>query len=190
MLKKIVMGGLAVGAALIQSAGEPRAQAEGRAFGFAFEAIDGRPMALSDFAGKVLLVVNTASFCGFTSQYEGLQALYQTYKDRGLVVIGVPSQDFHQEAKTEAEVADFCKGAFGVTFPLTKIYSVKGAQAHPFYRWANETAGEKGAVRWNFHKFLVAADGRLAAYFPTSLNPTSPKVTAAIEAELAKRPQT
>ncbi|MDZ4791556.1 MAG: glutathione peroxidase [Hyphomicrobiales bacterium] len=186
-LKQMVLGGLAVGAALMQSSGQAQPQAEGRAFTFAFEAINGKPMPLSDFKGRVLLVVNTASFCGFTGQYEGLQTLWQTYKDHGLTVIGVPSNDFYQESGDAAEIANFCKGTFGVTFPLTAKYSVTGANAHPFYQWANSAAGKKGSVGWNFHKFLISADGKLAAYFPTNMKPTSKSVIAAIEAELAKR---
>lgn len=186
-LKQLIWGGLAVGAAMMQSPGGAQEQSEGRAFTFAFEAINGKPMPLGDLKGRVLLVVNTASFCGFTGQYEGLQTLWQTYKDRGLTVIGVPSNDFYQESEDASKIADFCKGTFGVTFPLTAKYSVTGAQAHPFYQWANTTAGKKGAVGWNFHKFLISADGKLAAYFPTNMEPTSKKVVAAIEAELAKR---
>lgn len=186
-LKRMILSGLAVGAALLQSSGQAQPQSDARAFTFMFEAINGKPMPLSDFKGRVLLVVNTASFCGFTGQYEGLQTLWQTYKDRGLTVIGVPSSDFYQESEDVAKIADFCKGTFGVTFPLTTKYSVTGANAHPFYKWANEAAGKKGSVGWNFHKFLISADGKLAAYFPTNITPTSKIVTSAIEAELAKR---
>jgi glutathione peroxidase len=130
--------------------------------------------------------VNTASFCGFTPQFAALQKLWETYRDRGLVVIGAPSGDFHQEAEDPQKIAEFCQGAFGVTFPLTAKISVTGDGAHPFYRWANGQAGEAGAVRWNFHKFLVAADGALAAYFPTRVAPDSGPVIEAIEEELAK----
>ncbi len=161
--------------------------ANAHATDFTFEAIDGRPMPLANFKGKVLLVVNTASFCGFTKQNAGLQALYQRYEAKGLVVIGVPSNDFgEQEPKAEGEIADFCKGAFGVTFPLTTKQVVKGADAHPFYTWAAATLGSANAPRWNFHKYLVSADGQLASAFPTQTEPLSPKVIAAIEAELAK----
>ncbi len=187
-LKQMLLGGLAVGAAMMQSPGLAQAQAEGKAFSFAFDAINGKPLPLADFKGRVLLVVNTASFCGFTRQYEGLQTLWQTYKDRGLTVIGVPSNDFNQETDDAAKIADFCKGVFGVTFPLTAKYSVRGANAHPFYHWANATAGKNGSVGWNFHKFLIGADGKLVAYFPTNMSPTSKAVVTAIEAELAKRP--
>src|SRR5262245_32503718 len=109
---------------------------ETSAFDYEFEAIEGGNLPLSKWRGKVLRVVNTASFCGFTPQYEGLQTLWQRYEKRGLVVVGVPSNDFGaQEPKTEAEIAGFCQGAFGITFPLTTKQVVSGAQAHPFYRW-------------------------------------------------------
>jgi glutathione peroxidase len=188
LLKRMILGGLAVGAALMQSPGKAEPQAEGRAFEFAFEAINGKPFPLSDLKGRVLLVVNTASFCGFTKQYAGMQKLWETYRDRGLTVIGVPSNDFYQESEDPAKIAEFCKGAFGVTFPLTAKYSVIGGNAHPFYQWANGLAGDGGMVRWNFHKYLISADGKLAAYFPTMRDPMSKIVTDAIEAELAKRP--
>ena len=106
---------------------------------------------------------------------------------RGLVVIGVPSNDFgEQEPKAEGEIADFCKGAFGVTFPLTTKQTVKGADAHPFYAWAAATLGSANAPRWNFHKYLVAADGQLVSSFSTQTEPMSPKVIAAVEAELGR----
>ena len=159
----------------------------GRATDYVFEAIDGTPMPLSTFSGKVLLVVNTASFCGFTKQYEGLQALHERYGPKGLVVIGVPSNDFgEQEPKAAGEIVDFCKGAFGVTFPLTAKQIVKGQSAHPFYAWAANILGVSGAPRWNFHKYLVSADGQLVSSFSTQTEPLSPKLVAAIEAELGK----
>ena len=155
------------------------------AFTFSFTAIDGKPMLLADFKGKALLVVNTASFCGYTNQYAGLQALHASYETLGLVVIGVPSNDFgEQEPKAEAEIATFCQGAFGVTFPLTDKQSVKGADAHPFYKWAAATLGASASPRWNFHKYLIGRDGRLLSAFATSVKPQDPTVIAAIEAAL------
>ena len=129
-----------------------------------------------------LLVVNTASFCGYTRQYEGLQTLWQRYEKRGLVVIGVPSNDFGaQEPKSESEIADFCQGAFGITFPLTSKEAVLGPQAHPFYRWARETLGAANAPRWNFHKYLVGRDGKLIAGYGAGVEPLSPALIKAIE---------
>jgi glutathione peroxidase len=161
--------------------------APGNAYEHAFEAIEGGSLPLEKFRGKVLLVVNTASFCGFTPQYEGLQALWQRYEAQGLVVVGVPSNDFGaQEPKDESEILGFCKGAFNVTFPLTTKQPVLGKDAHPFYRWARETLGEAQAPKWNFHKYLVGRDGKLIAGFATRIEPLSPELTKAIDAALAK----
>jgi glutathione peroxidase len=158
---------------------------QGTAFAFNFTAIDGKPMPLADFKGRALLVVNTASFCGYTKQYAGLQALHEQYEKLGLVVIGVPSNDFgEQEPKAEAEIATFCQGAFGITFPLTDKQPVQGKTAHPFYQWAATTLGPASAPRWNFHKYLVGRDGRLLSAFATSVPPQDPQVIRAIEAAL------
>ena len=158
----------------------------GSAFDFTFDGIDGKPLALGAFKGKALLVVNTASFCGYTKQYEGLQALWRTYEVKGLVVVGVPSNDFGgQEPKSEGEIANFCKGAFGVTFPLTSKSVVSGEAAHPFYAWARDAMGGKSTPGWNFHKYLVARDGRLAAAFPSQVPPDHADLVGAIERELA-----
>jgi glutathione peroxidase len=169
------------------TAAAPRAARAGAdsAHDFTFEDIDGTgELRLADYAGRPVLVVNTASRCGFTRQYDGLQALYDRYRGRGLVVLGVPSGDFKQELATEAEVKDFCEVNFAIDFPMTTITRVTGAQAHPFYRWAAEAAGPPG---WNFHKYLVGPDGGLAAVFPTRTEPDAPEVTQAIEALLVPR---
>ena len=157
------------------------------AFDHEFAAIDGGKLSLGQFRGKVLLVVNTASFCGFTSQYEGLQKLWQTYEGKGLVVIGVPSNDFgEQEPNAEAEIKTFCQGAFGVTFPLAAKSQVSGPQAHPFYRWNASVLGAQSAPRWNFHKILIGRDGRPVATYESSVTPMSAKLVSVIERELAK----
>ncbi len=162
----------------------------GNAYDYTFDAIDSTPLPMATFRGKVVLVVNTASFCGFTKQYAGLEAVYEKYKDRGLVVLGVPSNDFgDQEPGTNAEIATFCQGAFNVTFPLTDKYAVKGEAAHPFYKWATTTLGNAAAPKWNFHKYLVGADGALIASFATTVEPEAPKLIAAIEAALAAVPK-
>ncbi len=140
---------------------------------------------LSAYRGKAILVVNTASFCGFTNQYSGLETLWRKYKERGLVVVGVPSNDFGaQEPKPEAEIKEFCQGAFGITFPLTAKYSVKGPDAHAFYRWVAASTEGRGNPRWNFHKILIGADGRLVRWFASSVRPASTNLTDAIEQEL------
>lgn len=148
-------------------------------------AIEGGALPPETLAGKVVLVVNTASFCGYTPQYEGLQALWERYRDRGLVVLGVPSNDFGgQEPETEAKIKEFCETTFGIDFPMLAKQRVKGPDAHPLYRWAAEAAGLEGQPRWNFHKYLVARDGRLAAWFPTATKPESDELKKAIEAAL------
>ena len=125
---------------------------------------DGKPMPLCQYAGKVILVVNTASFCGFTSQYEGLEKLYAQLKDRGLVVLGFPSNDFgEQEPGSEKEIADFCRLTYGVEFPMVAKTTVKGKDANPFYQQLAEMSGSK--PRWNFHKYLINRDGtQVVAY--------------------------
>ena len=159
----------------------------GSAYDFAFQAIDGTTLPLSGLAGKVVLVVNTASECGFTRQYAGLQSLYEKYRDRGLVIVGVPSNDFgDQEPGSSTEIAQFCERRFKVTFPLTEKYDVIGSAAHPFYAWAASVLGDAGAPKWNFHKFLIGRDGKLIASFATTVEPSSAKVTQAIEAALEK----
>jgi glutathione peroxidase len=161
----------------------------GSAYDFSFTAIDGKPMPLDAYKGKALLVVNTASFCGFTQQYKGLQALFDKYENKGLVVIGVPSNDFGgQEPGSATQIKDFCEGAFGITFPLTEKVPVTGEAAHPFYKWAAATLGPKSAPGWNFHKFLVARDGRVVKSFYSGVAPDSSDLIAAVETELAKSP--
>jgi glutathione peroxidase len=156
------------------------------AFDHEFQAIEGGKLPLAQWRGKALLVVNTASFCGFTPQYEGLQALWERYRERGLVVIGVPSNDFGaQEPKVEAEIQAFCQGAYNVTFPLTTKEVVKGKDAHPFYRWARESLGAANAPSWNFHKYLVGRDGTLIAGYGSRVEPLSAEMTKAVEAALA-----
>jgi glutathione peroxidase len=152
---------------------------------FSFKDMEGNELNLSDYKGKPILIVNTASHCGLTPQYEGLQQLHEKYKDKGLVVIGVPSADFAgQEFDTEEEVREFTKGKFSVSFPLTIIESVKGESAHPFYKWAASEAGFLGAPKWNFHKYLIAPDGSLAGSFASPTKPLSDKIITAIEAQL------
>lgn len=190
-----VIGRLSAAAgATLALVGLSAAQADGKgtaatqdAFAFSFTGITGEPMPLSQFAGKAVLVVNTASQCGFTQQYADLQRVWQTYRDRGLVVLGVPSNDFGgQEPGTEAEIKAFCEVNFDVDFPLTAKEHVKGSSAHPFYRWAADQVGALATPKWNFHKYLIAPDGRLVGWFSTVTRPTSQAVTSAIEQHLPK----
>lgn len=157
------------------------------AWDFSFTSIDGKPMPLSQYRGKVLLVVNVASFCGFTPQYKGLQALFDKYEAQGLTVIGVPSNDFgNQEPKAAGEIKEFCQGTFGVKFPLTQKEALSGETAHPFYVWARNELGWLNAPKWNFHKYLVGRDGRLVTSFISTTTPESTRIISAIESELAK----
>jgi glutathione peroxidase len=149
---------------------------------FTFASLEGGELNLADFRGRVLLVVNTASFCGFTPQFRALQALHDRYAARGFAVIGVPSNDFNQEAADAAKVREVCD-TFDVEFPLAAVSHVRGQSAHPFFRWA---AAQSSEPRWNFHKYLVGADGRLVRDFPTRVAPDSPDLVRAIEAVLPR----
>jgi glutathione peroxidase len=152
---------------------------------FSFPAIDGDTLRLADFKGKPVLIVNTASECGYTPQYADLEQLWRKYRDRGLVVLGVPSNDFgRQEPGSEAEIKSFCTTNYGVDFPMTAKQAVIGGGAHPFYRWVVAEFGEAAAPKWNFHKYLVAPDGSLAALWPSGVTPLDPEVAAAIEEQL------
>jgi len=149
---------------------------------FSFTSIEGKPLPLSSFAGKPVLLVNTASACGLTPQYEGLQKLWDEKNADGLVVLGIPSNDFGaQEPGSEAEVKEFCQIRYGVSFPLTAKNPVIGAEAHPLYKWIAEQTGEAGLPKWNFHKYLIGKDGTLAGTFGSMTAPDDPKLTTAID---------
>ncbi|AUG53003.1 glutathione peroxidase [Thalassospira marina] len=158
------------------------------AYDFDFQSIEGEALPLQSYAGKAVLIVNTASFCGFTPQYEGLESLWQKRRDEGLIVLGVPSGDFGgQEFKDNQEIADFCTTSFNIDFPLTTRQSVRGDDAHPFYKWARDELGPEQAPKWNFHKYLVGRDGRLIASFPSSVTPADDKLQKAITQALAEK---
>jgi glutathione peroxidase len=164
----------ALGAAGADAAGERKMSAHD----FSFTSIDGQPLPLKSYAGKAVLVVNTASFCGYTPQYHGLEAVWRKYKARGLVVLGVPSNDFgEQEPGSATEIKQFCETNYQVDFPLTEKQHVVGAPAHPFYKWIAAELGEAGVPRWNFHKYLIAPDGTLAGAWPSRVAPDSAEVT-------------
>ena len=147
-----------------------------------FQNIDGGSLKLSDWSGQPVLVVNTASRCGFTGQYEGLQTLYDRYSAQGLVVLAVPSDDFRQELGTEAEVKEFCELNYNITLPMTGITQVTGANAHPFYRSVASEAGF--APNWNFNKILIGPEGKVVATYGSVTRPLSRKITNKIEALL------
>ena len=174
-------GPLLVSAALAENASRQTAYA------FSFRTIDGDALPLAGFAGRALLVVNTASRCGFTHQYAGLQDLHRRFHARGLSVVAVPSNDFGgQEPGTAEEIKSFCTGEYGVTFTLAGKETVRGADAHPFYRWAYRELGPRNAPAWNFHKYLIDGEGRLIAAFASRVAPTSLEVIAAVEAALSR----
>ena len=165
-----------------------RAQAamtEITAYAFSFPALAGGSIRLADYAGQPVLVVNTASLCGFTPQYAGLQKLWSEFRDRGLMIVGVPSNDFGgQEPGGATEIADTAQHQYGVTFPIAAKATVKGPDAHPFYKWAAK-ARPKDVPRWNFHKYLIGRDGYLADVFPESVEPLDTRVKTAIARALA-----
>ena len=156
------------------------------AYAFSFTGLKGGDIKLADFAGKPILVVNTASLCGYTPQYAGLQELWQRYHARGLMIVGVPSNDFGgQEPGGATEIEHTAHQGYGVAFPLAAKAVVRGDRQHPFYKWA---AAERPLElpRWNFHKYLIGRDGHVLASFATSVEPTDPRVTAAIEREIGR----
>jgi glutathione peroxidase len=162
------------------------ATAEDLAWTFSFPAIEGGALDLARFRGRVLLVVNTASFCGYTPQYESLQALHTARAEAGLTVIGVPSGDFNQESAENAVVRNFCETRFGIDFPLAEISHVKGGQAAPFYAWVKRVKGWEPS--WNFNKVLIGRNGRIVATYGARERPDGPEIGSAIAAELAAGP--
>jgi len=154
---------------------------------FDFVSIDGAPLPMSQFKGKALLLVNTASNCGYTPQYEGLEALWRKYRERGLVVLAVPSNDFGgQEPGSAQQIKEFCETTFDVDFPMTDKYAVKGKDAHPLYKWLAKEPGAGGPPRWNFFKYLIDADGKLVGTFSNGVEPHAPALVKAIEKALPR----
>jgi glutathione peroxidase len=161
--------------------------APGTGHEFEFTGIDGRPLPLAQYRGKPVLVVNTASHCGFTPQYRELQELWRRYRGLGLTVVGVPSNDFgRQEPGSETEIKHFCESNFDVDFPLTAKQKVVGDDAHPFYQWAAEQAGNAAQPQWNFHKLLIGPYGEIAGTWPSQVKPLDKSITEAIEAFTGK----
>ena len=151
-------------------------------FDFKMNSISGDKLNISEFKGKTLLLVNVASQCGFTKQYTDLQNLYELYKDKGFVVLGIPSNQFGgQEPGSEKEIKKFCETNFNISFPMTAKYNVKGDNAHPVYKWASETYGKSTIPKWNFHKILINKDGKVQDTFTSFTNPMSTKLIKKIE---------
>ena len=148
---------------------------------FSVESITGKEIKLSDYKNKVVLLVNTASQCGFTPQYSGLQKIYDRYKDDGFIVLGVPSDDFNQELSTNSDVKKFCEIRYGVNFPMTSIQKIKGNDAHPIYKWIADNVSVIGQPRWNFHKFLIGKDGEIVNWYSSMTSPTSESFVKDVE---------
>ncbi len=153
------------------------------ALDFRFASIDGGDLEMADWEGQPVLVVNTASRCGFTGQYDGLQALYDRYRDQGLIVLAVPSDDFRQELSSDAEVKEFCEVNFAIDMPMTTITPVRGTDAHPFYAWLRDEAGF--APSWNFNKVLIGPEGQVVGTYGSTTRPLSQILTREIEALLS-----
>ena len=154
---------------------------EKKFYDFNIESITGEIINLNKYKDKVILVVNTASFCGFTKQYEELQELWATYKERGLVVLGVPSNSFNQEKNNNEDIKEFCEVNFNINFPLTTLTEVKGKNAHELFKWAKENHGKSAEPKWNFHKILINRKGKVQDTFASYTKPTSKKIIKAIE---------
>jgi len=179
------LAGFLIAVMMMVTSASAGAQSVTTAHEFEFTSIDGAPLPLETFKGKVVLLVNTASRCGFTHQYADLQSVWERYRGRGLVVLGVPSNDFGgQEPGSESDIKEFCEVNFNVDFPMTSKVHVKGEAAHPFYRWAADELGFAAEPRWNFHKYLIAPDGRLVDWFATTTPPNAERVVRAIEQHL------
>ena len=177
---------LLAGAFALPAAAQTPSISHMTAYAFRFTALDGGDIRLADFAGKPILVINTASQCGYTPQYAGLQQLWTRYHDRGLMMIAVPSNDFGgQEPGGGADIRETANHSYGVTFAIAAKAAVKGANPHPFYKWA-ASERPRDVPRWNFHKYLVGRDGHIVAAFPSEVEPTDPRVIMAIEKELAE----
>jgi len=153
-------------------------------YDFEFNGIDGNKIKLDNFKNKVLVVVNVASRCGYTPQYEDLQMLWSNYKNKSLVVIGVPTNNFKQEPGNNKEIKDFCETNFGINFPMTEKTNVIGKDAHPFYKWAKKNHGIAAIPKWNFHKIIIGKNGKVVDTFASFTKPTSKKFLDLIEKEI------
>jgi len=153
-------------------------------YDFQINDISGEVINFKDYKNKVILIVNTASYCGFTKQYNDLQNLWEKYKTQGLIVLGIPSDSFNQEKKANKEVKEFCEVNFNISFPLSEITNVKGENAHPVFKWAKESFGNSAVPKWNFHKILINKDGQIIDTFASFTSPMSSKIIKKIEKSL------
>ena len=152
------------------------------AYDFNFNDLDGSNLNLSEYKDKVIVVVNVASQCGFTKQYEGMQTIWEKYESKGIIMLGVPSNDFgNQEPGNNKDIKNFCEAKFGITFPMTEKVSVKGENAHPFYKWAKKNYGKGAIPKWNFHKIIIDRNGKISETFTSMTNPSSKKFIKTLE---------
>jgi len=153
-------------------------------FDFKINSISGEQIDLKDYKNKVVLLVNTASYCGFTNQYNDLQTLWEKYKSNGLIVLGVPSNSFNQEKKDDSDVKEFCEINFNINFPMTSITEVKGENSHEVFKWAEKNYGKSAVPKWNFHKILINKEGKIEETYNSFTKPISKKITSKIESLL------
>ena len=177
---------LIIGATIIMFLfkGSSHAEYEKIFFDFKMNSISGDVIDFNDFKGKPVLVVNTASYCGFTKQYDDMQELWEKYRDKGLVVLGIPSNSFNQEKKNNSDVKEFCEVNFNIHFPLTEITEVKGNNAHEIYKWAKKNYGKSAVPKWNFYKILINNEGKIEDTYASLTNPTSKKIIKKLESLL------
>ena len=154
---------------------------EKKIYDFSIESITGETINFKDYKNKVILVVNTASYCGFTKQYEELQKLWDTYKSSGLIVLGIPSNSFNQEKSSNSDIKEFCEVNFNIDFPLSSITNVKGENAHDIFKWAKNNHGKSAIPKWNFHKILINKEGKVEDTFASFTKPMSKKIIESIE---------
>jgi glutathione peroxidase len=152
------------------------------AYDFKFKDLDGSILSLSEYKNKIMIIINVASKCGFTNQYEDMQIVWEKYQKNNVIVLGVPSNDFgNQEPGTNEEIKNFCEAKFGISFPMTEKVSVKGSEAHPFYKWARENYGKAAIPKWNFHKIIIDKNGKIAETFSSITKPSSKNFTKVLE---------
>ena len=155
------------------------------AYDFDFKNLDTTKLSLSDYKNKVIIIVNVASKCGFTNQYEDMQKMWKKYENRGVIILGVPSNDFgKQEPGNSKEIKKFCEAKFGITFPMTEKVVVKGEKAHPFYKWAEKNYGKSAVPKWNFHKIIIGKHGKIFDTFASITNPSAKKFIKSVEKAL------
>ena len=160
------------------------AENSGMAYDYSFNGIDGGKIKLSDYKNKVIVVVNVASRCGYTPQYEDLQTLYNDYKNKNVIVIGIPTNNFKQEPGTNDQIKNFCETNFGISFPMTEKINVIGKDSHPFFKWAKKDFGMGAIPKWNFHKIIIGKNGRIIDTFASFTKPTSSKFIKVIESSI------